>query len=218
MSDIDECSCCSEYKKRIQQLEKQLKILKNKKQSTNSPPTSDTDEGVLDLSERRVEELIERNYTEELFNQGYKGVISFIYSFIVRDDDDRSKILYRCVDQTKKLFQFQDDEGVKRDVRCKVLLDVVLEPLFKKVNKIYRTAINRIYEDEKDPEVSSDDEFDSDIENDDINEVIVSELHFDSGSSVDDRVNTVVARFSEIKKCGKNRKPIIDELSQMLYF
>ena len=209
--DCRECIRCAQYRKKIKELESKL----NKNNYTKEENSqSETDEGILNLSESRIEELIDKYYTYELFLQGQKGVISFIYSYIVRDDTDQSKILYKCIDQSKKIFGFHDDEGFHKDVRCKTMLDAVYDPLIKKVNKIYRTSINKIYEEEKNNNQDDIDEYDSDIE-----EVIATELHFNNEniSSIDDRVNDMVNRFLEIKKCCKNRKPIIDELSQMLY-
>jgi len=212
---VKECQQCTIYKKRISELEKILK------KSARETSTEESAEGVLDMSDKRIEDLVEKYYTEDLFFQGQKGIVSFIYSYIIRDDDNRSKILYRCVDQTKKIFQFQSDEGIQKDARCKTLLDVVYDPLIKKVNKVYRIIINRIYEeDEKnstDSDIEDEEDYDSDIE-----EVITEELHFcdsdENKSSVDDRVNIAVNKFLENKKCcNKNRKPVIDELSQLLY-
>lgn len=254
MSTIDETNCetdctkCASYRERIIELENLLKESLNiikpitnkgeneseygnsskdeiKDEDDHSDHTDENDERYLDLSDARIEDLVDKYYNEELFYQGQKGIIYFIYSYIVRDDEDRTKFLYKCLDQTKKIFQYTDEEGTHKDIRCKTLIDAVYDPLLKKVNKIYRITINKIYE--EDEKNSSDDcsnesdEYDSDIE-----EIIASELHFcdESGdrgekevSSVDDRVNIAVNKFLEIKKCcGKIRKPIIDELSIML--
>lgn len=186
----------------------------------NSSSSSESEESFLDLSERRIEELVDQYYTVELFNQGQKGIISFIYSYIVRSDDDQSKILYKCIDQNKRIFRYRDEEGLHRDVKGKIIMDAIYDPLLKKVNKLYRIMINRIYEDEKNSGVL--DEEDSDDYDSDVEEVIAAELHFvDDNSditSTDDKVNNAVNRFLEIKKCcGKIRKPIIDELSQLLF-
>ena len=212
--DCTRCTNCKRYIKRIKELE-------NKINGTTNLTDDEDQKVILDLSESRIEDLIDKYYDDDLFNQGKNGIISFIYSYIVRDDNDRSKILYRCDDQHKKIFSFYNDEGLIKDTRCKILIDSIYEPLIKKVNKIYRIMINKIYDEERTQNVedsdTEDDEFDSDIE-----EVIASELNFQdtnkSSSSIDDRVNMTVNKFLEIKKCcNKNRKPIIDELSQLLY-
>lgn len=220
------CYHCLLYQERIKELEEIIRV-----SAIYSPKEeiSESDEGVFDLSDRRIEELVEKYYTEELFFQGHSGLVSFIYSYVVRDDDDKTKILYRCIDQQKRIFQFQDEEGLHKDNRCKLLMDVLCGPLIKKVTKIYRILIDKIYDEDKCTTNSSDegrDSDDSDSDNDsdnDIEEVIATELHCcdEKGkldvSSTDDKVNNVVNKFLEIRKCRRNRKQIVDDLSQMLF-
>lgn len=229
-----ECIKCASYRERIIELEKLLNHNNKNKDEIKYEDDSDTvdenEERYLDLSDSRIEDIIDKYYNEELFYQGQKGIVYFIYSYIVRDDEDTTKFLYKCIDQNKKIFQYSDEEEIHRDTRCKTLIDAIYHPLLKRVNKIYRITINKIYqEDENNSSESSDSEDDDIVESDDydIEEVIASELHFCEESinevkgekkpSVDDKVNNAVNKFLEIKKCcGKIRKPIIDELSIML--
>lgn len=210
LSFEDDCPQCTLYIERIRELESLLDI---------SAEEILIDDSILDLSYDRIVDIVDKYYTQDLFNQGQKGIVSFIYSYIVRNDKDRSKILYTCIDQQKKIFQYRTEKGNQKDTRCKNLLDVLYDPLIKKVNKIYRISINKIYEEEKKNTSIEDDlsdDYDSDIE-----EVIASELYKDKPStdelSIDDVVNATVDTYLEIKKCCKNRKLIVDELSQMLY-
>lgn len=179
----------------------------------------------IDLTEGRLEHLVSEYYTEETFLRGYKGVIDFIHTYVVRDDEN-SQFVYVCGDSTKKVFHYYDVEGLQRDTRCKVLMDAIYDPLIQKVNKIYRILINRIYVDDDvlvvgndSSDDENDDEYDSDIE-----EVIAEELHDkkikdieNSSKTVDEKVNNTVSLFLEIKKCiGKVRKPVVDELVSLL--
>lgn len=222
MEDINsECKNCLIYIEKIKQLENIIKLLRGNELSESDVINE------LDLSEKRIEDLVEKYYTYELFFQGQKGIISFIYSYIIRDEQDRNKILYKCADQTKKIFQFTDIEGeLHKDFRCKILLDSIYDILIKKVNKIYRIEINRLYNEEE--KNQSDENSDSEDYDSDIEEVIANELQNNKedkedkekteNSTIDDKVNIVVNKFLEIKKClWKNRKPLIDDLSQILF-
>jgi len=235
--DSTGCAYCVRYLNHIEKLQallddsgidyKPLKSIRKDKDKV-VPDTMDR----LDLSDDRIENLVNEYYTEEIFLQGHKGVIDFIHSYVVRDDDS-SELVYVCADATKKVFHYYNDDGLQKDIRCKALIDAIYDPLIKKVNKIYRVIINRIYEEDDvlvvRNESSSDDEEDdgdSDIEYDeDIDEVIAEELHKESkgsdasnsSKSVDEKVNESVSVFLEIKKSiGKVRKPIVDELVSLL--
>jgi hypothetical protein len=220
MTDQIKCVECQCYRERILELEKLLEenTITKEYSIVTTNEDSDNENNILDLSYSRIDDIINRYYNEELFYQGQKGIIYFIYSYIVRDDDDNTKFLYKCINKDKKIFQYLDYEGVvQKDIKCKKLIDSIYELLLKRVNKIYRITINKIYEEEEIEEDSDSDEYDSDIE-----EIIATELNFidesmDQKKSADDKLNIVVNKFLEIKKCcGKVRKPIIDELSLLL--
>ena len=100
------------------------------------------DEKYLDLSYERLHNISENNYTEDLFYQGQKGIVNFIYTYVL----EKSNELYKCVDTNKKLFIYIDETGECNDKKCKVLIDSIYNVLIKKVNKIYRIIINKIYE------------------------------------------------------------------------
>ena len=91
------CLNCISYLKRINELEKLLNLKAENKEY---------EEGHLDLSEKRITELINKHYDIEYFYQGNKGITLFIYSHIIRDTNN--KILYKCINQNKRLFQFYD--------------------------------------------------------------------------------------------------------------
>jgi hypothetical protein len=236
-NDIDDnkCSCCKTYIQIISDLQKEITNLKfdtiiNKEDEKEDEKEEEEEEIFLwlDLSERRIEELLDQYYNDELFLMGYRGVVSFIYNYIIRDDD-KDIILYKCTDQNKKIFIYQDCDGtINKDIKGKTLMGAIHDPLIKKVNSIYRKRINDIYEeDEKNSkkdrnDCSDDDDDDSDI---DIDEVIVSELHFcfeeERKDIVDNKVNKIVNSFLEIKKyCSikknSSRKQIVEDLAYML--
>lgn len=215
------CCNCDVYQQRIRELEELLRLRKIES-DVSSEETSDIEP--LDLSEHRIEELIDRYYNEELFLQGYRGILSFIYSYVIRDEDNN--IVYKCIDEDNKIFQFQDDNGdCISDKKCRVLLDNVCEPLVKKVTKLYKNIINRIYEEEEQDEESEEDEYDSDVEEVIANELCENERSEDENNEKEEskteesEMNRVVEVFLEIKSCigkNKNKKQLIDDLSQML--
>jgi hypothetical protein len=208
-NDFFNCDQCVVYKKRIKELENILKLSHPKEEEEFD------DTIILDLSDAHIEYLVEKYYNEELFFMGQKGVVNFITQYVVRDDDN--KIAYKCSDQSKKMFCFFTEKGIQKDHRCKLLFESIYDPLIKKVNKIYRIVLNRIYEEKKEI-VPSDSDSDGDSYDSDIEEVIANELLENNDNTVDDKVNNAVNKFLEIKKCiGKVKKPIIDELTQLLY-
>lgn len=242
--DLKECDCkpsigcayCTRYLNYITKLQKLLKdndikFRELKEISGNEKIIPDTMEQI-DLSEFRLKYLIDDYYTEESFQKGSKGVIEFINSYVVRDDN--SELLYICADSSKKIFHYYDEKGLQKDIRCRALLDAIKEPLIKKATKFYRELLDIIYQEEKglissESDSDDEDEYDSDIE-----EIIAEELRtlaIDKkrrremkeyvneklSNNVDDKVDKVIAIFLEIKKClGNVRKPVVDELVHLL--
>lgn len=226
------CTYCNQYLKYIQKLQSllddnEIEYQKMRIKKDKSLPSEVMSQ--IDLTEGRLEYLVSEFYTEETFLKGYKGVIDFIHNYVVRDDET-SEIVYICSDSTKKIFQYYDVEGLQKDIRCKILMDSIYDPLIKKVNKIYRILINKIYQDDDILVVggnsyNSDSDDDSDDYDSDIEEIIAEELHDKKkqkdaeivSKTIDELVNNTVATFLEIKKCiGKVRKPVVDELVSLL--
>lgn len=227
------CHNCIRYINRIMELEKQLALQSDTQSDTQTDIKYQVDTDVemsciqqeegnpnyLDLSYDRIENLVLKYYNTDLFFQGYRGIVAFIYSYIIRDDNNPSRILYTCIDPLKKTFEYHDENGTVKDNRCKNLLDALYEPIIKKVNKIYRININKIYEESSTEDANDEEEDNSDIEYDsDIEEIIASELQCEKTGtkSIDEKVNFTVDVFLEIKKSCKNRKVIIDELCSLL--
>ena len=230
------CAYCTRYLNYITKLQKLLKdneidFHPLKEISGNEKIVPDTMEQI-DLSEFRLKYLVDDYYNEETFQKGSKGIVEFINSYVVRDDN--SELLYVCADSSKKIFHYYDEKGLQKDIRCKVLIDSIKEPLIKKATKMYRELLELIYQEEKglvssDSDSDEEEEYDSDIE-----EIIAEELRTlaidkkrrremkqyvneQLSNNVDDKVNQVIAIFLEIKKClGNVRKPVVDELVSLL--
>lgn len=177
----------------------------------------------IDLSEERLEYIVNEYYNEEIFEKGYKGVIEFIRDVVVKDDDS-GELVYICADPVKKIFHYYDDHGLQRDIRCKIMMDSLYDPLLKRVNKIYKGLIDKIYKRQEDVIViktrdSDDDETDDEDDltyDSEVEEVIATEL-VNNSNTVDENLNKAVALFLEIKKAlGRVRKPVVDELITLL--
>lgn len=215
ISNSSSCGCiyCDKYLSYINDLQNILEDnhisyseLKIRRKNNVLPDLID----ILDLSENNLETIIDEYYTEELFQKGIKGIVEFIHEYIVQEEN---KLLYVCADPVKKIFHYYDVEGLQKDIRCKMLLDSLHNPFIKRVNKIYKIIINRIYQEDEIKIDSDDDEYDSDVEEIIANEVVEN----NNQDSIDDRINQTVATFLEIKNCiGKNRKPLVDELVTLL--
>lgn len=201
------CKKCIELKQKIKELEMEVaKLIERSEVKINF-------RSILDLSDERISELVEKYYNESLYMEGRKGMVTFIYSYIVRDEDQN--IVYKCIDPERNIFEYMDESGtVRKDRKANQLFAAVYQHIVKKANKIYRTLLDKLYEqDEKNPYTSDDEE-------DEVLEVIEEELSIDEDikiQTIDDQINNVVRLNIEIKKISKNKKLMVDELTRMLY-
>jgi hypothetical protein len=195
------CNNCLELQKKVEELEDKLKLNKLNFRS------------IFDLSEERIEEVVEQYYTESLYMEGKRGIVTFIYSYIVRDDEQN--IVYKCIDQDKQIFEYLDESGtVRKDRKANQLFAIIYKHIVKKANKIYRILIDRLYEQYEKPS------YNSDSDDDEVLEVIEEELSIDEENKVeriDDQINNAVKLNIDIKKISKNKKIMVEELARMLY-
>lgn len=216
--DKPECKSCRKYQKRIKELEKKIAGLEKKMMDPDLP--------VLDLSEDRVQDLIDEKYNEELFRMGQKGIALFVYSYLIRDLNGR--IAYIMTDRDKKDFKYRGGDGiVYKDHACNKLFDSFYNLLRKRANKLYLDCIN-------DTVVSSDGDDDEDELDSDTEEVITQSIigkedgkdmdddtlkSKPNGSSVpttteedDSDMDRLIEVLKDIKKAGRNKRIFMNEL------
>ena len=223
------CKDCDKHILRIRQLEELIFQYRLKENETKIINERLIDNQPLDLSDERIIYLLETYYTYELFLKGTDGLIYFICSYILRNDND--VLVYRCIDKHKKIFHYYDGNGICIDTKCKVLLEHFRNPFVKRLNCIYKKALEEIYKSpntltslysnceesitqrcSSETEEQSDNE-DSENYDSDIEELLASELLEDK---IDDNINTVVSLFLELKNYYKTKKNLIDELTKIL--
>ncbi len=160
-----------------------------------------------------MQELTEKYYSESLYMEGRRGIVTFIYSFIVRDEEQN--IVYKCIDPDRNIFEYMDESGeIKKDKKANQLFAAVYQHIINKANKIYRIVLDRLYEqDAKTP-------YDSDADEEEVLEVIEKELSIDEDirmQTIDDQINNIVRLNLDVKKLSKNKKLMVDELARMLF-
>lgn len=173
----------------------------------------------LDLSEYRIENIVDEYYTEDLFLRGVDGLVDFICNYIVVDDND--KLIYKCIDYGKATFGYVEDNTIKKDLRCKLLLDSLQCQIVKKSNKYYKKIINELYSkenpDTEENDTEGDDSDDYEDSDDEVDEIIANEIQSVSGNN-ENEIDIVVNNFLEIKRCiARERNDLIKKLCDRLY-
>jgi hypothetical protein len=200
---------------KIDELHKIVNELKSKLDEMVSGETSV--DSSLDLSDYRIENIVDEYYTEDLFLRGVDGVVDFICDYIVVDDND--KVIYKCIDYGKATFGYVEDNTIKKDLRCKLLLDSLQSQIVKKSNKYYKKIINELYsKDEECNDTEADDSDDYEDSDDEVDEVIANEVQNVSGDKDENQIDIVVNNFLEIKRCiARERNDIVKKLCDRLY-
>lgn len=202
------CLDCDRYKREMARMESEIILLKETiiKLSIDDPTEikeevdEKEDPHLLDLTTETLNDAAELHYTPEMFMKGQKGIAEFIGNYIVKYRER-----YLCTDQVRDIFTYteiDDPEVIKKDVKCKRLMDQVYPVLSKKIAKVYRKLAN----DSQDEGL--DEGYDSEIE-----EIIASAI---KGPSIrHEEIDTIYNIFMEIKKIKKNRQVVIKYLREL---
>ncbi len=158
------CVLCEEYKIKIEELETIISLYKCKYAL----------DGFLDLSSKKIEDIIQDKYTEEYFLKGQKGLAEFIFEYIIRDDD--YNLTYKCSNSEKHIFYYKDhDNIIQKDIGCKKLIYEIYPFISKRVSDIYKYLINKTYDERDKNKVDYNSSDESDYDNDELNNNIVDE-------------------------------------------
>jgi hypothetical protein len=93
----------------------------------------------LDLSQERLKDLVEANFTNAHLLEGQKGVARFTVEHVIKDKD--GKLRYICTDPARHTFRFKDGDTEIKDVRGKRLSTALAPPVMDKTGRLGMQAI-----------------------------------------------------------------------------
>ena len=93
----------------------------------------------LDLSQERLKELVEANFTNSHLLEGQKGVARFTVEHVIKDED--GKLQYICTDPARHTFRFKEGETETKDIRGKRLSSALAPPVMDKTGRLGMQAI-----------------------------------------------------------------------------
>jgi hypothetical protein len=99
----------------------------------------------LDLSDERIRNEVEDNFTDNHFNDGIKGLARFTKDYILKSTEE-GKTKYICSDTSRGIFKYIDENGLlQKDVKASRLKNSIQAPIKKKSHIMY---MNRLDEEE----------------------------------------------------------------------
>jgi hypothetical protein len=79
----------------------------------------------LDLSDKRMQNVIDNKFVKDYIHDGQKGVAQFAVDNILTDND--GNINYLCTDPSRQVFKYKDINGeIRKDIRAKKLTDALV--------------------------------------------------------------------------------------------
>jgi hypothetical protein len=118
-----------------------FEIAKQPKTSTTTHNTTNKVSIVapLDLSQERLKDLVEANFTNAHLLEGQKGVARFTVEHVIKDED--GKLRYICTDPARHTFRFKEGDTEIKDVRGKRLSTALAPPVMDKTGRLGMQAI-----------------------------------------------------------------------------
>ena len=130
---------------------------------------------ILDLSEQRLKQKC-NNMTKSHFLKGIKGIVEFIYTHILKNDD--GLLCYYVVDKARSKYKYNTGKEIVNDVKFKNLAITIFPILHTKISEIYLECVEQynnenikepIYKETEEDECcekeNSEEEIDKNIEN-----------------------------------------------------
>jgi hypothetical protein len=120
--------------------ERLFEIAKQPKTTTNNKTTNKVSIlAPLDLSQERLKDLVEANFTNAHLLEGQKGVARFTVEHVIKDED--GKLRYICTDPARHTFRFKEGDTEIKDVRGKRLSTALAPPVMDKTGRLGMKAI-----------------------------------------------------------------------------
>ena len=96
----------------------------------------------LDLSDERIRNEVEDNFTDNHFNDGIKGVARFTKDYILKSNEE-GKTKYICSDTSRGIFKYLDENGLlQKDVKASKLKNSIQAPIKKKSHIMYMNKLD----------------------------------------------------------------------------
>jgi hypothetical protein len=94
--------------------------------TTNNTTTNITVNNVLNLSQEHVKKVLTERLNYNVVYAGQAGLATFVFDNILKDST--GKLIYRCVDASRQMFEFVDENGeTVRDMKAEKLTQSLLK-------------------------------------------------------------------------------------------
>ena len=141
------------YKCQIQKQQDQIKELQDKlerlattaisKPTTTNNNTKITFNGSLDLSREHIFNIVKNKLNGDHIVDGMAGIARFVKDEIITDKD--GNLLYNCVDASRQIFKFKNNNGdISKDRKASKLIGAIQPALKEKTNDLYFYYDNEI--------------------------------------------------------------------------
>lgn len=104
----------------------EAKAAKSSASTTNNTTTNITVNNVLNLSQEHVKKVLSERLDYNVVYAGQAGLATFVFDNILKDAT--GKVIYRCVDASRQMFEFVDENGeTVRDMKAEKLTQSLLK-------------------------------------------------------------------------------------------
>lgn len=101
----------------------------------------------FDLTSEYIRNKVNESFTEEYFLKGQRGVASFTYDNLIKDEKSGKKNYY-CTDLSRKVFVYKKDDGkINKDYKSNSLTNMIAGDIISKSQCIYKDGLESIRED-----------------------------------------------------------------------
>jgi hypothetical protein len=104
----------------------EAKAVKAASSTTNNTTTNITVNNFLNLSQEHVKKVLTERLNYNVVYAGQAGLATFVFDNILKDAT--GKLIYRCVDASRQMFEFIDENGeTVRDMKAEKLTQSLLK-------------------------------------------------------------------------------------------
>jgi hypothetical protein len=105
---------------------KSAKALQAASTTTNNTTTNITVNNFLNLSQEHMKKVLSERLNYNVVYAGQAGLATFVFDNILKDST--GKLIYRCVDASRQMFEFVDENGeTVRDMKAEKLTQSLLK-------------------------------------------------------------------------------------------
>lgn len=125
-----------------------------RKPTTNTTNTSTKITNILaplDLTEAKIQDIVENHLDESYFLDAQKGMAKFCFDKLIKTEDGKRRLV--CSDPVRERYRYLDEDGnIQEDILARQFIEKVSKPLIevsKKVHEDIRDKYHQIKEDIK---------------------------------------------------------------------